>query len=270
MPTFTRKLSDIVLNGFDLGLTQLEYPIFDENYRPKLNDKIIKHYWNYEIGQETESMFHFMLNRKMNEIMPIYNQLYLSTKITFDPMQSVNYTDLFNNTFTSHGDESETNSETNSETAHGTENTNSVADSTNNASGKARTVNSETPQVLLSPNEDYASSAANTISENDNIQNATTTGGKTDNTNASGEQAGERAGEHNDNSTTHNDRTVKGLQIPGSDLLMRYRATFLNIDMDVISELSSLFMLLWDNGDEYSNAGSGMGYGFSFIDFGIL
>ena len=104
MAVFTRRLCEVVEADFDLGLEQ--YPIFDETYRDTLNDKIIKHYWFYEIGHETESMFRFALNRKMAEIMPYYNQLYQSTKLSFDPLSTVKLSDDRTNTHTSSGDSS--------------------------------------------------------------------------------------------------------------------------------------------------------------------
>lgn len=233
--TFTRRLSSLVTeDGFGLGLTDIDYPIFDELYRPELNNKIIKHYWNYEIGQETESMFRFAFNRKMNEIMPYYNQLYLSTRIMFDPLQTVNYTDFTNITQTNSGDKSDS------------------SNTTGTGNSKARNVQSETPQVLLSPNEDYASSAADTIAQSDTTNAATATGS------------------HSDTSSGSVEKTIQGSQGPSAaELLMRYRATFLNIDMDVIKELESLFMLLWDNGDEYTR-GIGLDYGLTTNYFGIL
>lgn len=252
MPTFTRTLSDLLNDDFDIGLSNIEYPIFDETYREHLNKKIKQHYWNYEIGAETESMFRFFLNRKMNEIMPLYNQLYLSTRITFDPMKTVDFSDVFNGTITS--------TSTNTENINETENKNDTATSDATTNAAARTVNSDTPQVLLSPNEDYASSAANTISENTNTQNATSTSGKTDVTDLTGSR--------DDTVNNDNTRTVQGFQgITGSDMLLKYRATLINIDMDVIKELETCFMLIWDNGDEFTD---GVYYGFPYFYYGIL
>lgn len=53
-----------------------QYPIFDENYRDHLNYMILAHYYQQEIGFETEGQFLFRLAVKMNEIMPYYNQFY--------------------------------------------------------------------------------------------------------------------------------------------------------------------------------------------------
>lgn len=65
------------------------YPIFDESYRHVLNVKIIKHYYLREIGQETAGIWKFFLQRKMQEIMPYYNQLYKSQLLEFNPLYDV-------------------------------------------------------------------------------------------------------------------------------------------------------------------------------------
>ena len=48
---------------------------YDPSYRSSLNSKIVDHYWGYEIGSETPSMFKYRINVKMREIMPYYNLL---------------------------------------------------------------------------------------------------------------------------------------------------------------------------------------------------
>lgn len=52
------------------------YPLFNEEYRNTLNDKILNHYRFREIGQETVNRFCFYLTTRMAEIMPKYNVLY--------------------------------------------------------------------------------------------------------------------------------------------------------------------------------------------------
>ena len=69
-----------------------EFPIFDRNYLPTLETKILKHFYTREIGQETVGLWKLKLNTKLNEIMPYYNQLYNSELIEFNPMYDVNYT----------------------------------------------------------------------------------------------------------------------------------------------------------------------------------
>jgi hypothetical protein len=161
----------------------------------------------------------------MNEIMPYYNQLYRSTQIEFDPLQTMSYTDVLTSTQTSEGT--------------GTTGTDTT--------GKSRAVSSVTPQVQLSGNEDYAANAADTNSESNVTGNAS----------------------HNDSTSGTIDKTVTGSNGIASELLMRYRLSFLNIDMQVIRELETLFMQIWDNGDEFSNSNSVMIRGFGNV-FGIL
>ena len=74
MSKYTTTIKTLIDNNFDFQMTS--YPIFDENYRETLNQKILYHYYENEIGFETASLFRFYLNNKLNEIMPYYNELY--------------------------------------------------------------------------------------------------------------------------------------------------------------------------------------------------
>ena len=64
MSVFTIDLRRLLGTGFDIGLR--DYPIWDEDYRGILNQKLIDHYFMYEIGAETPELFKFYLNRTMN------------------------------------------------------------------------------------------------------------------------------------------------------------------------------------------------------------
>ena len=79
-----------------LGLDS--YPIFDEAYRSTLNDKIIRHFYFREIGQETVARFRWYMDMTMRENMPYYNQLYKSLNLIVDPITNVRYTyeDVYN------------------------------------------------------------------------------------------------------------------------------------------------------------------------------
>lgn len=68
-----------------------KYPIFDEQYRSELNDKIINHFLFREIGFETAEQFAFFMARTMNEEMPYFNKLYESESIVFDPISNRKY-----------------------------------------------------------------------------------------------------------------------------------------------------------------------------------
>lgn len=74
MAKYTITIKSLLDNNFDFGLKN--YPIFNESYRNILNNNILNHYYENEIGFETANLFKFYLNQKLNEIMPYYNILY--------------------------------------------------------------------------------------------------------------------------------------------------------------------------------------------------
>lgn len=230
MATFTMPLKRVIvltggtteivngsrkLTGGNIGLDF--YPLFDSDYRDHLNGIIVDHYWNREIGHETIDMFQLAMRRKMNEIMPYYNQFYESTRMNYDPLKTIDLstinegTDKQNSTSTSTGE------------------TNSKNDS------KSRSVSSETPQTMLSGSGDYATAASDANSE------STTTG------DSSSEAESESLGQRNELSTT------SGYQGVSSDLIMRYRDSLVNVDLMIINELQELFMSVWDTGDTYTS-----------------
>lgn len=218
MAAFTKRLHDVLNDWDDIGLS--DYPIFDESYREQLNAKIIRHYEYYEIGHETVELFRHNLRARMFEIMPYYNKLYESERFNFDPLNNYDLRTVTDNV---------TNRRTNTKA---TESGTSLSETTSNA----RTVNSETPQNLLSPNGDYATAAADSA-----------TSGKT-----TSESSGETSGETNDDDKSHGSVDVSGVSgVSRSGLLMDYRASLLNIDLMVISELESLFMQVWNTNDSY-------------------
>lgn len=222
---FTVELGSLVSNGYDLGLKA--YPIFDESYRELLNGKIIEHYWFREIGLETPGLFKRFLNRKMNEIMPYYNQLYKSTLKEFDPY--VNYQmETTGTTDSLHSEQRTTNRD---ETAT----TDAESKTSTDTNGKSRTLVSQTPQMQLSGREDYASNITDTSSST--ISNGDSTQTSTAKTNL--EDVANMNAQNSDNYVTR----VSGLSgITNSAALLQFRETFINIDMLVIDELQELFM----------------------------
>lgn len=71
------------------------FPIFREDYREPLCKKILLHFYQEEIGMETDGDFILRLNVKMNEIMPYYNKLYESELLDFDPFENVSMQEEF-------------------------------------------------------------------------------------------------------------------------------------------------------------------------------
>ena len=92
MAKYTITIKTLIDNNFDFKMTQ--YPIFDENYRETLNNNILNHYYENEIGFETAPLFRFYLNQKLNEIMPYYNELYKVQKKLIDDNLLLNNVNL--------------------------------------------------------------------------------------------------------------------------------------------------------------------------------
>ena len=92
MAKYTITIKSLIDNNFDFKMDS--YPIFDENYRDTLNQNILYHYYENEIGFETASLFRFYLNQKLNEIMPYYNELYKVQKKLIDENLLLNNVNL--------------------------------------------------------------------------------------------------------------------------------------------------------------------------------
>lgn len=223
---FTVELGSLAENGFDLGLDA--YPIFDEDYRRGLNAKIIEHYWFREIGFETPQMFKRFLNRRMNEIMPFYNQLYESALLEFDPMAN----HRMDTSGESSGESRQTRDYERTENAEGS--------TSNKTESDARTLVSATPQMQLSGREDYATNITDSKSETKANGTTSTASAAKDSTTSGAD------------STERYVTRVSGLTgITGSQALQQFRDTFLNIDMMVVEDLNGLFMGIYT---DYWNA----------------
>lgn len=192
------------------------YPIFNESYRKKLNDKIVEHFWFREIGFETKEIFRDRIGVKLNEIMPYYNQLYLSELIEFNPLHNVDLTETSNRDTSGIG--------------------NSDADAKSNRKGEGsdnlvhafsatpQGVNSESDirQFTFVTNTDYDINKRNSVDD--------ATSNQTSQTQYLNEEEFWRRLVGNN-----------GASYP-SKLIQEFRETFLNIDMQIIADLQSLFM----------------------------
>jgi len=210
---------------FDFG-----FPIFDENYRNVLERKIITHYYTREIGFETVGLWKLKLYTKLNEIMPYYNKLYESELIKFNPLYDVDLT----------RDHNKQGSGNNAKQGTGS--------SKNNGSLTSNNSNwdfySDTPQgnIYDFPGESHD----NTTNEMTYLTNARKDVGNRSDTTANTSTANTSESGNFSNTEDYLEH-VKGKN-PGrsyASLIKEYREIFLNIDMDIINDLSDLFMLLW-------------------------
>jgi hypothetical protein len=212
MGTFTLPLKRVIEFRGENNIGLSNYPIFDAAYRETLNKKIIRHYYNREIGHETVELFVYQMETKMNEIMPLYNQHYKLSLLEVDPLSTISMKSLTEMDSTA------------------TNNGSSASNSTSGA--KSRAVASETPQTQLAPDQDYATALQDNVSDSAATSTATE--------DATAVQNGT------------NDNTVTGYQGHAPELVLRARQALVNVDMLVIDELKELFMLIWQNNDEFT------------------
>ena len=250
-------------------LFDFDFPVFDETYRNVLEAKILRHYYTREIGLETYGLWKLKLNTKLNDIMPYYNQLYKSELIKFNPMYDVDIirvrkTDLTGNTNTNNNTTSNTNNKQNSNSS--VDNTTTVSDNseTTNTQTDVKTGNftekySDTPQGAIADLESgrYLTNATiRDTTDNDTINgNQSTSGTSTTSVKGGTESSDTSSTDSTGSSKTVTDITnteqyiesVQGKQGAGnySEMLLKFRETFLNIDMLVINDLSDLFFSLW-------------------------
>ena len=213
-----------------------DYPIYEEAHREELNLKIFRHYKYREVGFETVDMFLDRLRARMFEIMPAFNELYRSCDIEFDPLSSV---DMWSDT----SGESET-ATASSSTADGSESTTSTGTSSSNS----KTVNYEMPQTYLSGSEDYATAASETDADG-------TTGSQ-----ATQSSHGENTGESKANSANKSSTHQHGRGEPAADMIERFRAQIINVDLEIVNQLSDLFMSLFSQPLQYTHRGGSLGY----------
>ena len=196
-----------------------DFPIFDEEYRGELCKKILRHYYTREICCETVGRWKLFLSDKMKNIMPYYNQLYQSELLKIQPLVSVN------RSVTHEGSGSETK----------TTSRNGTNSSTSRTEGSTDTWSyySDTPQGGIDG-----------LDSNDYLTNATHNVG-TDGTSSTlnGTTSDSETGTGN-TSDSYVDK-VLGYEGNQSEMLLKFRETFLNIDMMIINELKDLFFMLY-------------------------
>lgn len=84
----TSELRYFIENGATLFDNVKKYPIWKEEHRQELEEKIIDHYYMSQIGFETFGRFKHELNTRMREIMPYYVELYKTTQYDYNPIEN--------------------------------------------------------------------------------------------------------------------------------------------------------------------------------------
>lgn len=194
-----------------------QIPIFNPQYRENLFTKILRHYYTREIGFETYGIWRLHLNNKMYEIMPYYNQLYSSTELEFEPLGNYDLT----RSLTRNGSDGTITEGQDNQTL------NNTLDQTTKQGF------SRTPQGTLENLETNAYLSEATLDTFTANSNSTRNTKNNENKN------------RNYNETITENIKGKNSGISNAEMLQLYRQTFLNIDLQIINELDTLFMSIW-------------------------
>lgn len=265
------SVNEIIANS-RTKIFNFDYPIFDSNYKNILETKILKHYYTREIGFETVGLWKLKLDTKMNEIMPYYNQLYKSTLLEFNPLWTEEYQTLHNKkndgtnvnnslaTGSTNVSETSVNSTVNKEKLDQTRDNTNVTSDLRKDTNVSRDKYSDTPQGALTniENDTYLTNARKITEDNKTEDDKTSinedklTGNNENTSDSSNVKSSDNAFNNANDSINVYNNLEDYLEVASgrrgkdaSELLMNYRKTFLNIDMQVIDELEELFLHLW-------------------------
>lgn len=202
MAKYTITIKSLIDNNFDFKMTN--YPIFDKNYRETLNNNILYHYYESEIGFETAPLFRLYLNQKLQEIMPKYNVLYTTQ------LNLINNNLLLNNVNLSESLEGSNSTETSSSSS---------------SSNNGKNLFQDTPQGNISQQDIDAENvyATNLTLNNNSIEDESSASGSGTNSYLK-TIIGNNGGKFN------------------IELLNDINNNLMNIDLMIINELSDLFM----------------------------
>lgn len=220
MAHYTITIKSLIDNNFDFQLD--EYPIFDENYRNTLNQNILYHYYENEIGFETAPLFRFYLKQKLNEIMPYYNELYKVQKKLIDENLLLNNVNITENL-------QGTNTNNTSTTAS------SQSNSSNNGTSNNKNLFLDTPQ-----GDEYKG----TINDTNYATNVTFDNNTSNNTI---QDTSSNSGIANVSGTNAYIKTIIGNNGAkfNIDVLNDIKNKLMNIDLLIINELNDLFMQIF-------------------------
>lgn len=202
-----------------------DFPIWDESYKEVLCSKILKHYYTREIGFETVGLWKLKLETKMCEIMPFFNERYISTNYKYSPLFDVDYYR------TTKGKDDGVNAR-NGERS-------SVNNDSGESSSESKSINkfSDTPQggLVGVENDNYLTNV--TLVNRDGSSEYVRSGSTRDTTSEDGSF-----------STTKDYVEHIFGKMPGisyGKAIKEYRDNLINIDFEIIDELKDLFMLVW-------------------------
>lgn len=250
------NINDVLDKSWNIIFTH-NWEIFDENYRKILCEKILRKYFTREICAETVELWKLWLDATMCEIMPTYNQLYVSTLIKYDVFNNVDVTTTFEKSgkedSKNTGSINTTDSGTQTNTGKSAGNVKGTTKSDNKNNATEWDLHSDTPQGGINGVEDEQYLSDATKRTNNSNTDSTVTNSENNNT--------EINNTLKTSNTQTNSNTNKGTKETSEEwtqrifgknngqsnnaLLKEFRENILNIDQMIIKDLEPLFFQLW-------------------------
>jgi hypothetical protein len=221
----TITIDSLLKSGFDIGLK--DYPIFNEEYRPVLNNAIIEFYRFREIGFDMPAMFVNRLNLRMSIIMRNkYNLLYNAKESEYKLLSNIELKEEFTHSVTNTGSGTTEQSGTSTDTTTGN--------------------NKETMYNTEYPSDELVEGV-----ENNPVYASGGTVTKTTNNNTVGNENDSSIVNHQEGTTTETyTRETSGASagFHFTIAMQQFRDFIEKYDLDnmVIAELGDLFMTIYD------------------------
>lgn len=234
MSNYTIELRYIYEN--DIGKQMIDkalsdYPIFDEKYRNILNQKFINHFYFREICFKEPSKFCFKLNTKLKEIMVLYNKLYESETIDFNPLFNIDITETYEH-------ENKTNGKLKN-VSEG-QNTN-VSRETNSLNSNSTQMHNENPNQDTSLEDIKTGKYLTSSDYQEDKNNNTGEINATSNSNNVNNQDLE-----NNSMESYTKKTIgSSAGLPFSKAIKQYREILIKVDEMLFDELECMFMQIW-------------------------
>lgn len=275
MSTFTTKIKDY-LDSFSYGQSGLTLGqkidigiphLFDFNIdwygdTASFDDfkiKFVDRYYMEEIGFETIAQFKLALKSRLELNMPYYKQLYDSSLLDIKPFLTYlhefqeSQTETNNSSVNSTSENNTTENNTSSATGKTTNEGSNTETTSNTGNSKNQQIDSDNPQVNFSGT-DYASSM--TRGQSDTTQNGNSTNTTNSEINSTDNSSSQNSINNNNTTNTNNsgnssiNRTYKDSGFNGnqSEMILKYRKTFVNINNELVKLCEDLFMGIWDLG----------------------
>lgn len=238
------KFDEIVQNSLPY-IFDFAFPVHDEQHRQELEMKIIKHYFFRRICCTDVDEWQLRLANRLQEIMPYYNEMYKSKDYLKDPMDDVDYERTIGEDTSKNGVEN-TKSTQNTEGEH---DSTSIGNnnSTENRTGQTIQKYSDTPQGQLTDvvEGNYLTSA--TVTDESKENELSTNDSRVDSGKSKSDTTGTFDTTSSDLGRRDMTEKVKGKMYGKSkaEMVLEYRKAIINIDNEIISRLSDLFLNIY-------------------------